>query len=909
MDFTGFTTPKTERGTPARGTLVATDQSTPAQSGAYGGTDQLIGTDARKAKQAQRREAREAKRRTLLAATPLPASSKPAIRSAAAAEATPPAPQPEPEEVEPAAEMGAGYSDQNNFLELTSGDLPAMSVDGKVLDITEMVIPDGYTTELLDDSNLPDVISQHFSHEIDQYPEFVKILQNHSRPLMSKDELRDTFQSLMVQFCTAFVTDEVSFFTEYAAKSLLSNYVEQNLSKLINSAPVTEIVHIQIETDFETCIKNMMKCVKSLCDTQQARDENRDQSLALTEKRSMLNPKDDDYMQKLTDLNKEQQDLAQNRSQLEVAQKMIKDDLVVLAMAFCKRPVPTSAVKVTIKPLLIKEKYWTEAENATFARELLTILMDFMVQDPGNHFLLIPVVHFMCNLQLKFDKLILPPTRSESCVGPSITFEQEMMCIYDKQNSILYATMHRLFPGLIRTARSTREFKCSKGEPIKITAEEGDGIMVFYLIYMIHADRSSNHRIDLRNKLEHCPALFISGNLKKMIERLVPVCEEAMRFKVSADYDITVKQLATIMVKRSNFFQPLMDKFVLHASATQRENVPKTLMGLLMDVESIIWESMINAALPAAPIGDAKRLVAQANLVFDDSEIETPDPIQEGGGAPKIDPSSIKISDNPMIAQKQLALVAKVAVICSAKDCGNARSEARIEWEKKMIESGDDKKIKLITKQKQQGLCYGCFTKYQDYQLITFTDGTEVTKTKPGESTREKKNPSARRAKAKAAKSASVPETESDADSNDARHAAILEALVAPVPEKSEFEIINPDDIAKLSVTEKKLYLDRYLEWHASEKAKAVTTRAQMAKKAPGISIQPAQAPKPTQPVASTPALIRPLPSDHIEDLEGRARLFQQASHFQRLADRAKRELEEAAAKSSLNSKPPSGGI
>ena len=163
MDFTGFTTPKTERGTPARGTLVATDQSTPAQSGAYGGADQLIGTDARKAKQAQRREAREAKRRTLLAATPLPASSKSAIGSAAAAEATPPASQPEPEEVQPAAEMGAGYSDQNNFLELTSGDLPAMSVDGKVLDITEMVIP-------------------------------------------------------------------------------------------------TEIVHIQIETDFETCIKNMMKC-------------------------------------------------------------------------------------------------------------------------------------------------------------------------------------------------------------------------------------------------------------------------------------------------------------------------------------------------------------------------------------------------------------------------------------------------------------------------------------------------------------------------------------------------------------------------------------------------------------------------------------------------------------------------
>ena len=379
MDFTGFTTPKTERGTPARGTLVATDQSTPAQSGAYGPSDQLIGTEARKAKQAQRREAREAKRRTLLASTPLPASSKSAARPAAAAEAAPPEVQPEPEEVRPAAEVGAGNADQNDFLELTSGDLPAMSVDGKVLDITEEVIPDGTTTELLDNSNLPEVISQHFSLEIDQYPEFLQILRN---KFQSEDEKRDHIQSLMVQFCTNFITDEVSFFTEYAAKSLFSNFVEQNLSKLTNFGPVTETVHIQIETDFESCIKNMIKCIKSLCDTQQARDDTRDKSLSLTEERSMLNPNDDDYIQKLTDLNTKQQDLATARSQLEVAQKMIKEDLVVLAMAFCKRPVPTNAVKVMIKPLLIKEKYWTEAENATYARELLTILMDFMVQDP-----------------------------------------------------------------------------------------------------------------------------------------------------------------------------------------------------------------------------------------------------------------------------------------------------------------------------------------------------------------------------------------------------------------------------------------------------------------------------------------------------------------------------------------------
>jgi len=73
-----------------------------------------------------------------------------------------------------------------------------------------------------------------------------------------------------------------------------------------------------------------------------------------------------------------------------------------------------------------------------------------------------------------------------------------------------------------------------------------------------------------------------------------------------------------------------------------------------------------------------------------------------------------------------------------------------------------------------------------------------------------------------------------------------------------------------------------------------------MAKKAPGVPIQAAE---PLKPSAVTPT------KDHVEELEGRARLFQKMSHFQHLADRAKRELEEAAAKSSLNSKPPPGGI
>ena len=58
-------------------------------------------------------------------------------------------------------------------------------------------------------------------------------------------------------------------------------------------------------------------------------------------------------------------------------------------------------------------------------------------------------------------------------------------------------------------------------------------------------------------------ALFIAGNITKTVDRLVPICEEAMRFKVTVDYDVSVKAIATILVKRSTFFQPLMAKYVM----------------------------------------------------------------------------------------------------------------------------------------------------------------------------------------------------------------------------------------------------------------------------------------------------------------------------------------------------------
>ena len=88
------------------------------------------------------------------------------------------------------------------------------------------------------------------------------------------------------------------------------------------------------------------------------------------------------------------------------------------------------------KPLALKEKYWTETENAAYARELFIIMMDFLVQDPGNHYMLLPIVHLICNMQLHDDKLILPPNSISLCTGPAIEFDPDMLELYMIQNKL-----------------------------------------------------------------------------------------------------------------------------------------------------------------------------------------------------------------------------------------------------------------------------------------------------------------------------------------------------------------------------------------------------------------------------------------------------------------------------------------
>jgi hypothetical protein len=756
----------------------------------------LVGTEARKAKQAERLASRARVRSSIRRDLSGKDSSVPPVGSQQDAEQ--PAAEEDIEEGIPASTIKFGAA------KLFNENVPEMSKDTEVLDIVYQMMPDGIVGDLMtgSDSNLEVIMRTCYNSEVLNLAEYRDILGAFQSPQsMSQKDLEECIKQVVIQATTAMLFNEVCPYIDHATKAIASKYIEESVYFQIRDDVATSHC-TQLEEDFKLCIAKMIKCMKSLNDIKIARDNIRDESIQVTEARSLLDPNSSTFIEDLTEANSKQDSFTTKRNQCETARRLVTDDLIGYAMTFCNRPVPTSTIKMITKPLALKEKYWTETENAAYARELFIIMMDFLVQDPGNHYMLLPIVHLICNMQLHDDKLILPPNSISLCTGPAIEFDPDMLELYMIQNKVLYETMNRLFPNMIRKLRSKRDFECTKGESITVKVEQDDGVMAFFQLYMIHADRSSTYRIDLRNKIEHSPALFIAGNITKTVDRLVPICEEAMRFKVTADYDVSVKAIATILVKRSTFFQPLMAKYVMDVQSKQRADVPTSLMSLLMEVESIVRESHISSNQQAAVISDAKRLTAQANLVFDDG---TDSPTSEGA-------DEIEMSSNPEVAKKQIAALAKIVTHCQNKACTAKISDKRIKWQKEQIEKGEKSFANGQLDANTNVLCYNCYDKLKKGGKVFKEDGTECKIKSKGTGRLAR----ASLAKAKADKAV--------------RHDEILQSLMDEPeaennPTKTEFETISPADLIKMCKEDKKQYLDKYLKWYAtdasSEKATA----------------------------------------------------------------------------------------
>ena len=194
-------------------------------------------------------------------------------------------------------------------------------------------------------------------------------------------------------------------------------------------------------------------------------------------------------------------------------------------------------------------------------------------------------------------------------------------------------------------------------------------------------------------------------------------------------------------------------------------------------------------------------------------------PSQDGGAPMSATFDNVQFSDNPWGARTQRALIAKFSIICNAKGCNKNRSETHVAAEKKAIEEGQLYKLKRASSQPQTKLCEDCWNNsWKVFKPIELKDGKTI----------QKYNKDDRGARARVAKEKVSQEKIDHED----RHNAMLQALmmkkdVEPVPEeppKSEYEIVDPAEIEKMSNAEKKEYLSGYLEWY-TENAKASTAK------------------------------------------------------------------------------------
>ena len=125
---------------------------------------------------------------------------------------------------------------------------------------------------------------------------------------------------------------------------------------------------------------------------------------------------------------------------------------------------------------------------------------------------------------------------------------------YASQSKILYEHLYENFPLLVRKMRGKREYTCSDGATVEITPRLGDDAMFLFHLYIRHANQSAVYKLQLRNKLEHMAGLFVCQPIQKTIDRLIQIVDDAIRFNINIDYELSVKATVNTLVQRSGIF-------------------------------------------------------------------------------------------------------------------------------------------------------------------------------------------------------------------------------------------------------------------------------------------------------------------------------------------------------------------
>ena len=684
--------------------------------------------------------------------------------------------------------------------ELTSTMLPANDSSEPEAPLAAKLLEEGTLGIVIGASNLRDVLDSHFAQPASTLSEalirFVK--PGGSMTLAGSEDIEEAVrlvQSLISDSAYVLMTDTIVPKFEQFAQQCIQDTLPLIKSDLIaytstTAAPVSNL----LLDKFLKCIERLEKCEKHFTNAKIMSDSLSDQSIRLVEARTDLGLSDLSGTEELTT---KIEAVDSQRTQIEKSSELLTSDIATVVMAHINRPAPSRTVRVIMKPLGLKDKFWDHEENARFGKEIATAVINYLSQDPANYSIVLTCLYYCFQQQYANDTITLPPSVNPSdkhalSFGTSkvLRLPSNLIDKYASQSKILYEHLYENFPLLVRKMRGKREYTCSDGTTVEITPKLGDGAMFLFHLYIRHANQSAVYKLQLRNKLEHMAGLFVRDPIQKTIDRLLPTVDDAIRFSINIDYELSIKATVNTLVQRSGIFMRLQEKYVLDRPST---STVQTAYDLLMEVESVSRQSKVPAVQAANLDADARRQNSHANMVWQED-----------------DDSDLPVEDDPDLTPKQTAMLAAVNSDCCAQGCSKSVSQSIVDSVNKKIKEGH-----AHAKSKNFGKSLLCSTCHSLYMA-----GTEIKLAAGGTKTFTKREGNPRRPRGSArANAATASETAAPKPTDAIKMHSKLMSMSQPPAEDSDeswVESLDLEEVDKLPPDEQFKIATRYQKWAAA---------------------------------------------------------------------------------------------
>ena len=80
---------------------------------------------------------------------------------------------------------------------------------------------------------------------------------------------------------------------------------------------------------------------------------------------------------KRADLTTDIEENTTHRTKIQDANKMLIQDITAVVLSFYNRPIPSTETRFTPKPLVLKENFWKQDENAKYGKEICIAVIDY----------------------------------------------------------------------------------------------------------------------------------------------------------------------------------------------------------------------------------------------------------------------------------------------------------------------------------------------------------------------------------------------------------------------------------------------------------------------------------------------------------------------------------------------------